>query len=322
MVAPRFQRYIPRVLGLLLLFFALPLLTHARTQNTPIQYPCTTRTGLYCEIYGKGDPILFLHGLGGSSYSWRYMVPKLATHNRVILIDFLGEGKSPKPKNRNYSILHEGDLIYDFIVEHNLRKLTLVGNSYGGGVALLLAIRLCAQIDNRLARLVLIDAGAYPKPLPIHLIVLRTPILGTLVVYSLPAKLMICIVLRESYYDPDKITEKQIDNYAEPLDEPGGRNALLWMGRKAIPRDIQDYIDEYPTISVPTLILWGTDDRILPTFFAEKLNKAIPKSYVRWIHFAGHIPQEEEPDAVACQIKLFLGQHVICPPQRPRRIPY
>jgi pimeloyl-ACP methyl ester carboxylesterase len=268
---------------------------------------CTSKTGLYCESYGSGPPMLFLHGLGGSIYSWRYMVAPFSSDHEVILIDLRGAGKSPKPHDKHYSILDQGELIYQFIVEHDLKNLTLVGNSYGGAVSLLLAIRLCAENPSRLSKLILIDSGGYPDHLPDFLKVLRTPILGCLVVYLLPAKCQIRIVLKKSYYDPAKITEAQVDAFAGPLASPGGRHALLETGKRAIPKNIRTYIDKYPTISVPTLILWGEDDRVLPLLIGQRLNAAIGGSRLEQIKFAGHIPQEEQPDAVIARIKVFLG---------------
>ncbi|MEP6570708.1 MAG: alpha/beta hydrolase [Acidobacteriota bacterium] len=277
---------------------------------------CTTQTGLHCEMYGSGEPILFLHGLGGSTFSWRYM-KVLARYYQVILIDFRGEGESPKPHDKHYSILDQRDLIYQFIVEKNLRRLTLVGNSYGGAVSLLLAIRLCAEPDSRLAKLILIDSAGYPDHLPLFLVILRTPVLGWLAVHTLPPALQIAMVLYQSYYDPRNITCDQIEAYAKPIASRGGRHALLEIGERAIPKDIQSYIDEYPKISVPTLILWGEDDHVLQRDVGVKLNVAIPDSRLQYIKFAGHIPQEEQPHAVLCRIKAFLMPNVTCPPQKP-----
>ncbi len=286
-----------------------------RTRGAETSLPCTTRTGLHCEIYGSGQPILFLHGLGGSTFSWRHM-KELSQYYQVILIDFRGEGQSPKPHDNHYSILDQRDLIYQFIVEKNLRRLILVGNSYGGAVSLLLAIKLCAPgSPSRLAKLILIDSAGYPDHLPLFLVVLRTPILGWLAVHLLSPALQILLVLCQSYYDPAKITTDQIEAYAQPLAEPGGRDALLEIGKRAIPKDIQKYIDLYPTISVPTLILWGEHDRVLRRDVGVRLNVAIPDSRLQYIEFAGHIPQEEEPDPVVCRIKAFLMPNVTCPPQ-------
>ncbi len=278
---------------------------------------CTSRTGLYCEMYGSGDPILFIHGLGGSTYSWRYMIDPFKENYQVILIDLRGEGKSPKPKDKNYSIVEQSELIHQFIVEKNLRKLTLVGNSYGGGVSLLVSMRLVNERPLRLAKLVLIDSAGYPDHLPDFIKLMQNPILGELAVYLLPPALQIYIVLHKSYYDPCKITKEQIRKYAKPIKERGGRHALLQLARQAIPSDICDYIDKYPTIKVPTLILWGDDDRVLPELIGCRLDAAIPDSTMEIINQAGHIPQEEQPEQVICHIKQFLGAAVSCPPSRP-----
>lgn len=304
----RLQMCLPRIPGLLALTLLLSLTGYGQKEipGAMTSHPCTSQTGLHCEIYGSGDPILFLHGLGGSTYSWRYMITPLSGEHQVILIDFRGEGQSPKPHDKKYSILDQGELIYQFIVEHDLKNLTLVGNSYGGAVSLLLAIRLCAESPSRLSKLILIDSGGYPDHLPMFLKLLRTPGLGWLAVHTLPPKCQIRIVLRKSYYDPSKITKQQVDAYAAPLASPGGRHALLQIGKRAIPKDIQSYIDRYPTISVPTLILWGEGDRVLPRLIGERLEAAIPNSRLELIKFAGHIPQEEQPDAVIARIQQFL----------------
>ncbi|MEP6819891.1 MAG: alpha/beta hydrolase [bacterium] len=317
-ITRRFQICFPRLLCLIALSLLLSSAGHGQSGQKPealTSLPCTTRTGLHCEIYGHGEPILFLHGLGGNTYSWRYMKEPLAHYYQVILIDFRGEGKSPKPHDKHYSLEDQSELIYQFIVEHNLQRLTLVGNSYGGAVSLLLAIRLCAETDSRLAKLVLIDPGAYADHLPLFLIILRTPVLGWLAVHILPPALQILIVLFQSYYDPAKITLKQIRKYAKPIASRGGRWALLQIGKGAIPKDLAYYIKLYPTISVPTLILWGEDDHVLRRDVATRLHDAIKGSELKYIKYAGHIPQEEEPGPVVCRIKAFLMPNIICPPQ-------
>jgi pimeloyl-ACP methyl ester carboxylesterase len=280
--------------------------------------PCSSSTGLYCKIYGRGEPMLFLAGLGGTTYSWRHMIAPFSVERQVILLDLRGQGKSPKPHDKKYSIIEQGELVYQFIVEHNLRNLTLVGNSYGGAVSLLLAIKLSAERPSRLSKLVLIDSGGYPDHLPLFLQVLRTPVLGWLAVHLIPPKLQICIVLRQSYYDPSKITDRQVNKYAKPLASRGGRHAILETGKQAIPDDIQTYIDKYPTISVPTLILWGEDDRVLPSLIGKRLDKAIPDSRMEYIEKAGHIPQEEQPGQVICRIRTFLTPGMSCQPQPSR----
>jgi len=257
-------------------------------------------------MYGTGDPILCLHGLGASMHSWREFREPLSKEHKLILIDFKGFGASPKPEDKHYAIEEHADLIYRFIQEKDLRNLTLIGNSFGGAVSLLVALRLCEEKSGRLRRLILIDSGGYNQHLPLHLKMLRTPILGWLVMHLLPPKISALTVLRYSYYDDQKITKEQIEAYARPIAERGGRHALLQTSKQIIPGNIDELIAKYPMISVPTLIIWGVQDKVIPLVIGEKLDAAIPDSKLVTIDRSGHVPQEETPKAVVPLVLDFL----------------
>lgn len=275
--------------------------------------PCTTRSGLYCETYGSGEPILAVHGLGASIYSWRNLRDQLPGH-KLILIDLRGAGKSPKPHDKHYSIHDQANLIYEFIVEHDLKNLTLMGNSYGGAVSLIVAIRLCEQNPGLLSKLILIDSGGYNKLLPWYLKLMRTPVLGWLALHILSPRQSAKTVLKNGYYNHRLITKEQIAAYAEPIGSPGGRYALLQTAKGVIPKDINDIIAKYRTINVPTLILWGLNDRVIPLEIGKMLHEAIPGSRLETINECGHVPQEEKPAETICSISEFLNiPHAPCP---------
>ena len=277
-----------------------------KMKSIPTSEPCTTRTGLYCEIYGKGDPILALHGLGASIYTWRKLVEPLQKDHKLILVDLKGAGKSPKPHDNRYSIQEQADLIFQFIREHDLKNLTLMGNSYGGAVSLLVTLKLNEEKANRLSKLILIDSGGYNESLPWHLKLLRTPILGWLAIHIMPPKCSARTVLRYSYYNKSLITKEQIAAYAEPIASPGGRYALLKTAQQAIPKDIDKLIAQYPNITIPTLILWGREDKVIPLKIGRKLDAAIPDSTLLIIEKTGHVPQEETPEETTRHILRFL----------------
>lgn len=274
---------------------------------------CTSATGLYCETYGSGDPILFIHGLGASLYTWRHMVPAFQNNYQVILIDLKGFGKSPKPKDNSYSILDERDLLYQFIKEKNLQKLTLVGNSYGGGVSLLLALKLIEKEPGLLTKLVLLDAAGYPKPIPFYVKILRNPLLGWLVLHLAPNTTMARTVLKISYYNDELITKPQVEAYAQPLGTKGAKRALQKVAQQAIPKNIEELIAKYKDINVPTLIIWGVKDKVIPLASGEKLDAAIPCSKLITLPITGHVPQEESPDATIPLIADFLKNAIPCP---------
>ncbi|MDQ2937562.1 MAG: alpha/beta hydrolase [Acidobacteriota bacterium] len=261
---------------------------------------------LHKEIYGSGDPILCLHGLGANLYTWRHFITPFSLNNKLILVDLKGFGASPKPFDTNYSIEDHADEIYRIIVEDNLTRLTVIGNSLGGGVALLLAIRLCQEDRARLSKLVLIASGGYEEYLPRYLMLLRS-VLGVLIVYLSPSKRAAKFVLRACFYDRKKITREQVLNYSVPISSPGGRHALLQTAKQCIPPNIAEILAKLKTISVPTLILSGREDRVVPVKVAELLHEAIPNSTLELIEQCGHVPQEERPDETIAIISRFLA---------------
>jgi pimeloyl-ACP methyl ester carboxylesterase len=262
---------------------------------------------LHHEIYGAGNPVLCIHGFGASLFSWRNFVEPLSQNYQLILIDLKGCGNSPKPPDSHYSPEDHADLIYQFILDHDLRNLTLIGNSFGGALSLLLSIMLLENEPGRLRSLVLIDAGAYKKYIPGYLKLIGVPIIGAAAVYLTPARCMAKSVLKLAYYDPKKITAGQISGYAAPLAAPGGKHALLETGKQIIPPNLDELTARYKDINVPTLIIWGKQDKIINPIVGDLLDQAIPNSTLKWIDQCGHVPQEEMPEATVPLVLDFLA---------------
>lgn len=265
---------------------------------------------LYKEEYGLGDPILCLHGLGAHCFTWRYFIEPFSKQSKLILIDLKGFGKAAKPDDGRYSIHDHADALYELILKNDWRRITLIGNSYGGALALLLAVRLGESKPSRLSKLVLLDAGAYKEYLPGYVKLMRT-ILGKPMMFLLPARLTTKYVLKFAFYDNTKITEQQISTYARPLTDPGVRAAILQTARQCIPRDADDLVAKFKNISVPTLIIWGTHDRIISQKVGELLNQALPNSILEIFDECGHVPQEEQPQKTIARISKFLASDSI-----------
>jgi len=258
-------------------------------------------------VYGSGDPILAIHGLGASIYSWRKLKGRLPDH-KLILIDLKGHGESPKPRDKNYSIPVQAELVIQFIREQDLKNLTLMGNSYGGAVSLLVAIRLCKEDPGRLAKLILIDSGGYNQDLPWHLKLIRTPGLGWLALHFVPPSMNTLTVLLYSYCRKRRATWNQCKAYAKPISSSGGRQALLQVAKQAVPENLEELTTQYPTICVPTLIVWGRDDKVIPLGIGEMLDQAIPDTRLVIIEQAGHVPQEEKPEETIAAVLKFLKE--------------
>lgn len=266
---------------------------------------------MYYEVHGKedGPPLLCIHGFGASLYSWRNFVAPdslLLAKYKVFTIDLKGCGKSPKVYGDDYAIQDHADLIYEFIHEHDLRNLTLIGNSFGGALSLMLTLMLGDHDSTRLTSLILIDAGAYADLIPLYLKVLSWPVIGFLAAHVVPSKLSACMVLRMAYYDRKKITKDQIENYAAPLSLPGARHALWQTGAKIIPPNSPELAGRYGDIKVPTQIIWGENDKIIIPECARRLKRAIPQAELVWVPECGHVPQEERPEITIPAVFSFL----------------
>jgi pimeloyl-ACP methyl ester carboxylesterase len=268
--------------------------------------PDPTSIDLHHKIYGTGNPVLCIHGFGASLYSWRNFIAPLFQNYQLILIDLKGAGNSPKPSDSHYSTQDHADLIYKFILKSDLKHLTLVGNSFGGALSLLLSIMLLEKEPGRLRALILIDPGAYKQYIPGYVKLIGFPLLGAAAVSLIPARCMAKSILKLAYYDPNKITAEQIAAYAAPIAAPGGKHALLETGKRIIPPNIDELTAKYKDINVPTLIIWGRQDKIISPDAGVLLDQAIPNSTLNWIDQCGHVPQEERPEATVPLVLEFL----------------
>ena len=261
---------------------------------------------LHHVVSGNGKPVVLLHGFGGSSYSWRKLIPQLSKDHKVIAIDLKGFGAFPKPRDKAYSIYDQASLVTEFIRKNDLRDLVVVGHSFGGGVALLVAINDVKGNEKRVAALILIGSIGYPQKRPQFINMLRMPIIPHLGFFLCSSKQHVRSVLRKAYYDDEKICDDAVAQYADAMDLPGGRHALIETAKQMIPKDIQDLCSEYRSINVPTLIMWGRNDEIVPLEVGRQLNEAIPNSQLVIIEKCGHIPHEEKPEEAITAILKFL----------------
>ena len=275
-----------------------------RTVNTP-----AGPLRLAVMDQGSGRPILLLHGFATSSFTWQAIAPELAKNHRVIAVDLRGFGASDKPLDDHYSIFDQADAIEAFIEQENLKDLTIVGHSFGGGVTLALAMRAAESRRSRLRNIVLIDSIAYKQPIPIFFRLLQVPVLGEVSMTLVPPEVQATQGLRLAYYDRDKITARAVAEYASTLYSPAAKHALAKTVEQIIPPNMEEIADKYKTIKIPALVIWCTDDKVVPPFFAHRLRMDLPSSELVMFSGCGHMPQEEKPEDTARAIQGFLARH-------------
>jgi pimeloyl-ACP methyl ester carboxylesterase len=262
---------------------------------------------LYYREEGNGPPLLLLHGFGASTFTWRFVAPELAKSHRVIAVDLKGFGQSDKPFDGRYSVYDQAELLAQLIEDKDLRDLTLVGHSFGGGVALLLALEADQRLDGRITRLVLLDSIAYPQNIPVFFRLLDVPLVSQLGVRMVPPSVQARVALQIAYFDDSKIDPEEVELYAAPLKTAAGKHAIIHSARQIVPEDIAELSERYKTIALPTLILWCDHDRIVPLEVGIKLRRTLPNSTLRLVEDCGHMPQEEQPASTLALIKGFIA---------------
>ncbi len=262
---------------------------------------------LYVEEQGKGAPVLLIHGFGASTYTWRHVAPELAKTHRVIAVDLKGFGQSDKPFDSRYSVFDQAELLAQLIVDKDLRNLTLVGHSFGGGIALLLALEANERLEGRITKLVLLDSIAYSQNIPVFFRLLDVPLVSRLGVSMIPPSVQTRVALRIAYFDDSKIDQDEVDAYAAPLRTAAGKHAIIYSARQIVPDGLAEISERYKTIELPTLILWCDHDRIVPLEVGLKLRRTLPNSTLRLVEDCGHMPQEEQPESTLKLLQGFLG---------------
>lgn len=281
-------------------------------RSTPAwrDYPATLKNephiNLHKEVSGSGKPVLLIHGFGNSIYVWRHLIPELEKQNQVIAIDLKGFGDSPKPVDDRYSVYEQARLIHDYVVENDLKDVTIMGHSLGGGIALVASLYLQQSNPGRQRGLVLIDSIAYPQQLPMFIRVLATPVLGPLITGVVPPEIQIKQVMKLVYAENSTVPADAVKVYAKALRTPEGRYAAVTSARQLQPLDMEELSLQYPSLQVPTLIVWGKQDKIIPVSVGERLHQAIPDSQLFVIDDSGHSPAEEQPQVLLPLVESFL----------------
>ncbi|MEW6659434.1 MAG: alpha/beta fold hydrolase [Thermodesulfobacteriota bacterium] len=258
---------------------------------------------------GQGPPLLLLHGFGASAYTWRFLIPPLAADHRVCTIDLKGFGLSDKPRDGRYAVSDQADMVAAFIRDRHLQGAVLIGNSMGGAVALMTYFQLRSETPASIKGLVLIDSAGYPQKLPWFIRLARIPVLNTWGARLLSPRFLTGMALRKSYYNREKITDAAIDTYAYYGSLPGAREAVRQTALQIVPANMEAMITQYKTIRVPTLIIWGQEDAVIPLEIGRNFKRDIPAAELVILPRCGHIPQEEEPLETRRLIQDFLKKH-------------
>jgi pimeloyl-ACP methyl ester carboxylesterase len=259
----------------------------------------------YVEM-GEGSPILFVHGLSGAWQNWLENIPHFARSHRVIAIDLPGFGSSPMPP-WEISIPAYGRFLRDFCERVGIERCSLVGNSMGGFIATEVAITEPERVDD----LVLVSAAGItwararqePAVMMARMGRAAAPALLKLQTSSMRRRRLRNAAFQGVFYDPNGLRREMLwENFVPAMQSPGYFDAMS----NLFGYDIRDRLEE---IGVPTLIVWGRNDRVVPVPAALSYKKRIGENaeLVIFDH-CGHVPQIERPVRFNRLLEGFLAR--------------
>ncbi len=250
----------------------------------------TTIFGTTIRYYdvGSGPTLVLIHGIGGDADDWAFCLDALARSHRVIALDLPGFGRSGKP-HINYTIAGFVEMLERFLRTLNLEPATLVGHSLGGWIAAACALEFPQQIE----KLVLVDAAG---------------VWGNMTELPIDLHVSTLAHMREIFqflfYDKRLATESLIElAYSEHLERNDGFSIHSILQNTSDGRERLD--DKISALTVPTLVLWGEDDVMIPLTIGRRIHELVPGSKLAIIPQCGHLPNLEQPAELVRHILEF-----------------
>lgn len=250
----------------------------------------------FIDTYGsKGNKpddksILLLHGLGGSLERWSKVIPFFSNNYRLIIPDIVGFGYSDKP-HVEYSIEFFIKFIENFIQALNIDNLYVIGSSFGG----LLALEFAIKFPKKVNKLVLLSPAGMMNRV--------TPTLNLYISAALyPTFYNVATAYYEMVYDPRSVTEASIRDFINRMSLNNAKYAFMstLISLKNNP-DLKDRLK----INIPTLLIWGKDDQLMPLKYAKDFK--IPNSKLVIFNNCGHYPHVEKVEEFNKTVFQFLN---------------
>jgi pimeloyl-ACP methyl ester carboxylesterase len=273
--------------------------------------------GLHVHYRDQGDPagpaIVMVHGFAASLQAWEPWVRRLGPRYRLVSLDLPAHGLTRAPAARRLSLDGDAQVVDELADRLRLRRFVIVGNSRGGGVAWTYALR----HPGRVRALVLVDSVGGPmgqggRPgSPIVFRLMASP-LGRALLRRVDLRPLAAQGLRSAYGDPALVTPALVDRYVDLSRAPGHRDIIL-QSRPAPPPPPS----VFRAIAIPTLVMHGEEDRLIPIASGRALAAAIPDAKLITYPGVGHVPMEQIPDRSAADLEAFLVQQVAPEPAVP-----
>ena len=262
------------------------------------------------RIAGSGPAILLIHGIGDNSTTWNGIQAKLAQRFTVIAPDLLGHGQSDKPR-ADYSVAAYANGMRDLLSVLDIERVTIVGHSLGGGVAMQFAYQFPHLVD----RLILVGAGGVTKDVNVALRLASLP-MGSEALALLRLPLVLPAVQAAGRILGRALGTTGLGNdlanvlrILDDLPEPTASSAFTRTLRAVVDwrGQIVTMLDRcYLTQAIPVLIIWGTRDVVVPVRHAWMAHSAMPGSRLEIFEGSGHFPFHDDPARFIDVVQRFI----------------
>lgn len=261
--------------------------------------------GLSLHYVELGDPsappLLAIHGLLGSHTVWQRVQEALSAHYRLILLDLPGHGYSTRDLSFSMLLVDQAKVVAGFMRALGVERFRLLGHSMGGAVSMLVA----ANHPDMVEKLVTISSVSYPFDAPLKGRLGAMPVLGYLLVrYLYRRPILEAFVRDDVYHNPGRMADDEVDLMYAHFNTPEGR-VLAHRGIVET-QDPTDLAANIERVKVPTLVLWGRQDALVPASLADRLVPAIDGAQLHIFEDCGHIPMMEAPEGFAARVLAFL----------------
>lgn len=267
------------------------------------------------RMVGDGPALLLLHGIGDNSETWNAIIPHLARKYTVIAPDLLGHGRSDKPR-ADYSVAAYANGMRDLLSVLGVDKVTVVGHSLGGGVAMQFSYQFPHMVD----RLVLVSSGGVTKDVHPLLRLASLPLASEAVkLLRLPGALPLLRLtgevigkLNRSRLRPGALLHDTPDlvRVLAALPDPTAHEAYLRTLRAVVDwrGQVVTMLDRcYLTENLPVLLVWGDQDSVIPVAHAHLAHSAMPGSRLSVFRRSGHFPFRDDPIRFLRVLEEFLA---------------
>lgn len=261
---------------------------------------------VYIEQAGQGESVLLIHGFGGSTFSWREVMPKLAEHYRVVALDLYGFGWTERPADWNrYTRDGQVELILNVMEALGIDSAHMIGHSYGGSITMALA----ADHPERLRSMVLVNSAAVDYPMNRRKWFSRVGLFNFVYVRGLALRTgFVERVMGKAYYNDSLVTDELIEAYLDRLRVEGAAQGFRGLS-KPLPASQRPRDDiRYEDLDVPTLLLWGAQDELITIEVGRYHAALFPDIRFVAIEGAGHAPMEEKPIEFVDEVTAFLAE--------------